>query len=335
MTRGGWGTSRALLVVGAVLFFGCGRLGYGLGDADGGRGGMDAATADSGGGGGGTDGGSGDGSTSAGRCGDGVVGPGEQCDEPDDVNGDGCDTDCTFSCESTDACDDGLACNGVEVCDPTAHRCALGTPLADGTACGAGVECRSGMCVTDSCGDGTIDPGEDCDDMNVVDGDGCDTDCTWSCTVSADCNDGRDCNGRERCTAATHTCGPGAEPADYTTCERDANPATFELCVGGVCIASECGDGFTDTRHEECDDHNGINGDGCENECRFSCHNVEDCRDGMPCNGDETCDTGPHVCRAGAPPANGSPCPGGMCMGGVCVHDDGGTALPADAGTSS
>jgi cysteine-rich repeat protein len=31
------------------------------------------------------------------------------------------------------------------------------------------------------CGNGSVEGGEDCDDGNDVDGDGCDSDCTWSC----------------------------------------------------------------------------------------------------------------------------------------------------------
>ncbi|MCB9569621.1 MAG: VCBS repeat-containing protein [Myxococcales bacterium] len=60
-------------------------------------------------------------------CGNGVVDPGEDCDDGNDVDGDGCDNDCTF---------------------------------------------------TSVCGNGVVEPGEACDDGNVIDGDGCESNCT-------------------------------------------------------------------------------------------------------------------------------------------------------------
>ena len=121
------------------------------------------------------------------RCGDGYVnsrmGADEQCDDGNAIDGDGCDTDCTFSCESAGDCDDGNICNGPEGCDPMTNRCrSRRMPAEDGTACGEERACRSRMCVAVSCGDSVVDMGEDCDDGNTTDGDGCDTDCTFSCT---------------------------------------------------------------------------------------------------------------------------------------------------------
>ena len=83
------------------------------------------------------------------------------------------------------------------------------------------------MCVSVACGDMVVDMGEQCDDGNMVDGDGCDTDCTFSCTEAADCNDGSICTGMESCDVATHTCQPGmmldCSPSD--ACHRLADPA--------------------------------------------------------------------------------------------------------------
>ena len=41
-------------------------------------------------------------------------------------------------CEADADCDDGLACNGAETCDPMTLRCALGTPVACTGACDTG-----------------------------------------------------------------------------------------------------------------------------------------------------------------------------------------------------
>src|SRR6185436_8566336 len=54
------------------------------------------------------------------------------------------------------------------------------TGMADGTACGGG-HCRAGLCAPDTCGNHLVDPGEECDDQNLIAGDGCEADCRFSC----------------------------------------------------------------------------------------------------------------------------------------------------------
>lgn len=62
------------------------------------------------------------------------------------------------------------------------------------------------------------------------------------------------------------------------------------ICLRGMCGPSVCGDGYVDaSRGEDCDDANAISGDGCENDCRFSCSTDADCQDGNFCNGEERC----------------------------------------------
>lgn len=85
-----------------------------------------------------------------GSCGDGIVQPGELCDDGNAVDGDGCDHDCTPSC-------------GNGVVDP-GEECDEDSPT-----------CRH--CLLPFCGDGVIDPGEECDDGNNVNGDGCSKTC--------------------------------------------------------------------------------------------------------------------------------------------------------------
>lgn len=81
-----------------------------------------------------------------GKCGDRVPGPGEECDDGNAVDGDGCDRDCTFSCGSSIApskiCDDAKACNGLEQCSAQ-HLCYSGPPKA----CPAPDACTSSTCV--------------------------------------------------------------------------------------------------------------------------------------------------------------------------------------------
>jgi cysteine-rich repeat protein len=111
-------------------------------------------------------------------CGDGFVSPGEECDDANMVNGDGCDS-CKFSCVSDDPARNcaGLdPCVGTTTCDDVTHTC--GDPVGDGEVCAMASVCVNGACTVIVCGDGVMHPGEACDDGNLVDGDGCQSDCT-------------------------------------------------------------------------------------------------------------------------------------------------------------
>ena len=89
------------------------------------------------------------------RCGDRVVNIGEQCDDGNVANGDGCDSLCRLE----NLCGNGRI-NPPEQCDDGNRN--------NGDGC-------SQDCVTEVlCGNGHLDAGEQCDDANLVDGDGCD-----------------------------------------------------------------------------------------------------------------------------------------------------------------
>ncbi len=126
--------------------------------------------------------------TDAGHCGDGVLNPGETCDDGNRDDFDRCRNDCVpTSCgdgvvQTPELCDDGntddtdgcphtclvASCGdgflhvGVEACDDGNHD--------DGDTC---VRCRPARC-----GDGFVHAGvEGCDDGNLVDDDFCDDSC--------------------------------------------------------------------------------------------------------------------------------------------------------------
>lgn len=93
-------------------------------------------------------------------CGDGMVNGEEDCDDGNLVNNDGCNTKCFF------ACGDGAVNRPVETCD-----------MDDAPSCNA--PCRLAGTVDECtcCGDGMVQSGEQCDDGNGTDGDGCSTEC--------------------------------------------------------------------------------------------------------------------------------------------------------------
>ena len=98
--------------------------------------------------------------------------------------------------------------------------------------------------------------------------------------------------------------------------------------VGLTCVrnAALCGDGSVDPG-EECDDGNVVGRDGCESDCRFSCHADEECDDRDPCTADSCrataagrrCDNTP---TAGLPCSDGNPC----TEPDTCMLDPGGSA---------
>jgi cysteine-rich repeat protein len=163
-------------------------------------------------------------------CGNGVLTSGESCDDGNVLNGDGCDSACEFECG-----------NGIvaapETCDPPGSPAGPGgTPCrADCTVCGDqvvqavdGEQCDDGNANDDDgcgsaclleCGNGDPNPGELCDDGNFVDGDGCDTNCTpTACgngvqTGSEECDDGNTAS-EDGCdgTCALEPCGPVPDP---------------------------------------------------------------------------------------------------------------------------
>jgi cysteine-rich repeat protein len=168
------------------------------------------------------------------------------------------------------------------------------------------------------CGNGIVEGSEECDDGNSLNGDGCENDCTFTCiagnAMRDHCNDGNPCNGVETCTSM-HICKPGTPLPNGMSCGMGKN------CVAGNCISDSCGDGIVEPG-EECDDGNAVNGDGCDNTCKFSCVSTDptrNCKSTNACVGNGTCNDTTHVCTPGMPDKNGTAC-GSMliCIGGMC-----------------
>ena len=122
-----------------------------------------------------------------------------------------------------------------------------------------------GQCVAGACGDGSVNvDGEECDDGNTTDGDGCSSSC------------------------AVEKCGDGAvNDAGAEECD-DGNTADGDGC-SSTCAVERCGDGaVNDGGAEQCDDGNTADGDGCSSTCA-----LEFCGDGVYQSGlGELCDDG-------------------------------------------
>jgi len=157
------------------------------------------------------------------KCGDGKVVGDEGCDDGNTTSDDGCASNCQVEPGATcpkagEACTKAQCGNGKieagELCDcgtdpknlPDGCKAVNGLFYGDPNNPGCSKTCtkepscqdssgKTQACTT-SCGDGNLDPGEECDDGNQLDGDGCSSKCKdesgFTCTAKAEA-DTADC----------------------------------------------------------------------------------------------------------------------------------------------
>lgn len=247
----------------------------------------------------------------ASECGNGTVEPGEQCDDGNTVDGDGCSAQCQH--------------------ETTAEQCANGIDDdEDGLLDCADPDCtQDPVCSETQCGNGRLESGEECDDGNSADGDGCSAQCTLESAEQTcddrldddgdgltDCAD-PDCaqdpfclcgngvlEGDEECDDGNNNDGDGCA-ADCTVesigpeiCDNsiddDLDGAIDCLdpdCSNAPACSGQCGDGVVDAG-EGCDDGNRDNTDGCPDDpaAGGTCQPAS-CGDSHLYDGIEECDT--------------------------------------------
>lgn len=176
-------------------------------------------------------------SEQCGDCGDGVRDDGEECDDGNNVDDDGCSARCVVeNCEDPDGC-------GVSRPRPP-------------------------------CGDSVLQPDEECDDGNRDSNDGCDglclaerERCDPNVDPGANCFDEDGISG-DGCSAGCRSefCGDGiVQPTLNERCDDQAPGAAAIGCLG--CQIPVCGNGRFEGL-ERCDDGNRRDGDGCSSRCQ-------------------------------------------------------------------
>jgi cysteine-rich repeat protein len=237
-----------------------------------------------------------------GLCGDGVLDTGEECDDANHGNEDGCTAECRAA-----RCGDGITRADLAPEDPAFEACDDGN--------GHDADLCLPSCGLSSCGDAIVQfvLGEQCDDGNDASGDGCEPSCVL--TNALPCEHGTfECEGHTLVTCPDGVeirlecgvfacdplgfcgdCGDGFRDTDREQCD-DGDNADGDGC-SAACILEYCGDGtLNDAGREECDDGNAIEGDGCDTNCTLpGCGNQivddgEECDDGNNVEGDG-CDT--------------------------------------------
>ncbi len=248
----------------------------------------------------------------AGVCGDGLLDPGEACDDGNTSDNDACVSGCVaatcgdgFWWSGMEECDDGAANSNAtpDACrtDCTPARC--GDAVIDtGEACDDGNTidtdaCRN-TCARAGCGDGVVGPGEECDDGNGVNTDACPNSC-----VAATCGDGF-------VWAASEDCDRAPPRACTTSCASTGSEACVACRWAGACVPPvEVCNGLDDDCDTACD-----NGFAC---CADA---LTTCTVGS-CTGAASCSAGCVVgeCNLGAAPVNDT------CAGATSIALPGGT----------
>jgi len=126
-------------------------------------------------------------------CGNGIVEGSEECDDGNDIDGDGCDSDCKFSCHNDNECNDGNDCTDDYCIEGSNGKLCIYTNMPEGTECDDGDPCNindecdgMGNCVGTPTG--LTNCGGECVDLSS-DPEHC-GDCFTSCLFDEDCING-------------------------------------------------------------------------------------------------------------------------------------------------
>ncbi|MBN2016056.1 DUF4215 domain-containing protein [Candidatus Dojkabacteria bacterium] len=207
-------------------------------------------------------------------CGDGIIDPGETCDDGNSNNNDGCRNDCTLP-----NCGDGIL-DANEECDPP----------GDSDLCSSGTCDQDCTCTPPpSCGDNKVDIGEECDPPGN----------TFQCTYGV-CENNCTCPSSPSCGNGVLELGEQCDP-----------PGTSNQCESGVCSGNctctpppSCGDGILNIG-EQCDPP-GVTAQCASGLCLGNCL----CSPPPGC-GDGTIDAGEEC----DPPGALAQCANGACLG--------------------
>ncbi|MFH1590181.1 MAG: DUF4215 domain-containing protein [archaeon] len=223
-------------------------------------------------------------------CNNGILEPGEECDDGNYIDDDECSRECKENgptgneCKNIDGWEDGGRNHGtkgsicINTCDASSftvndlwrtafltdycvsgiilheYNCENGFIVDYDINCGSEGICQAGRCTLPDtvCGNGKGEVGEECEDGNLINGDGCSATCTKEILIfeiEEECDNG---------TLNGIACMPGYGD----TCSYCSNECTIEYEDGGY-----CGDGIKNGL-EACDGTDGLSvGEICTSSC--------------------------------------------------------------------
>ncbi len=265
------------------------------------------------------------------QCPNGVVEPGEDCDDNDMITDFTCDDTCHFTCGNgvvddtvgelcdtginsgtgacPSSCDDGMACTSDQLqsadCTAECVHAAITAPVDGDGCCPAGATSLTDDDCSVACGNMLVEAGETCDTA-ITAGVG-------ACPTTATCNDSMSCTADVlsmggTCTA-TCTNPPITTPINGDgCCPSGATPLTDNDCAPG------CGNGVVDV------------GETCDTAILVGpgrCPMTANCNDGMVCTRDVLANGG--TCTAACTfPQITMPMSGdGCCPAGANNNNDG------------
>ena len=254
---------------------------------------------------------------------DGILDPGEECDDGNMDDDDGCSHFCRiepcYSCTGEPStcsmlpdgsdCNDQEFCNGTDSCSGGACTVHTGDPCTGGFECNNVCDELHNRCAV-AAGTSCTDDGEVCTD-DVCDGLGM---CTHPGNYFVPCDDGLFCDGDDYCYGGTCSYHTG-DPCSFSEC----NDLCDEISVS--CLPStsgtQCFDDGNVCTNDQCD------GSGsCVHPPVTSGTPCPD--DGSICTSDQCDGLGSCVHPAannGAPcPDDGNECTNDQCNGGLCAH---------------
>ena len=243
-------------------------------------------------------------------CGNGVADPGEECDDGNGYDADGCSSLCKIepgaTCMPTGPCNrsNGKLDNG-EQCDD-GNRNSMDGCTNEGTVEPGWVCPLPGKPCRPRCGDGRLTPPETCDDSNTLSDDGCARNCQREplcATHRKAATDAGGAGGQSGAGAGGESgapgvsecgaeCGDGIVSGDEQCDDGSANLGTYGGCSPDCSYAPYCGDGKIDAG-EACDDGANVTLYGLSG-CAPGCIAPHFCGDGsIDLAYGELCDQGP------------------------------------------
>lgn len=198
-------------------------------------------------------------------CGNGVLDSGEECDDGNNRDDDGCNTSCRYGCHTVADCEDSNLCT-IDTCAPTAHGWACTNVVDVGYACSDGNDCTS---------DDRCSPNAECSPGT--------NEC--ACKTAADCatfEDGDRCNGTLTCKSGRCEINPATIVSCDTTNDNDCRHSVCAPATGVCSLVDEtngksCNDGLFCTTNDSCQSGNCVgSGNPCSNlACADGCNETE------------------------------------------------------------